>query len=147
MKSSSFCIPKTIAFLKKIDIFGLKTQIKMNNKTRFSTAIGGCFSLMGFLISCLLFIYVDINMINHENPISLTSEIYVNDPLKTFFSKEKNFLMFGVQYPNFTHYIDESVYKMTVTSRKIVKNNQNDSFKKQVTLERCQPNLLPRVHQ
>lgn len=135
-------IKKIASLLKKIDIFAVKTQLKMNRRTRFSTVLGGFFSLLMIGLSLLLFLHFGNDMINHENPMSLTSEIYVLNPMKTHFSTQQNFLMFGVQFPNYSHFIDDTVYKMTVKNRKIGRDS-NDSFNLDVPVVRCTKEILP----
>lgn len=144
MPSLSSFFKKTVSFVKKIDIFAFKTQLKMNRRTRFSTVIGGVFTLLLIGLSTLLFIHFGYDMINHTNPISVSSEIYVEDPILTQFSSENNFIMFGVQYPNYTHFVDETIYKITLT-QSYIGSNSSKSFSKSVPIGRCTPDDLPQA--
>ena len=127
--------------LKSIDIFGHKTELKMNRHSKFKTTIGGCFTLIMIITCLLLFLSFGSDMLYHENPSSYISERFTANPSRTNFSKESYFFMFGVQDSNFQHFIDESFYTVSVFNRKWGKNN--DSFAREAAVERCSEEILP----
>jgi len=128
-------------FLKAIDIFGRKTQLKMSRRSRFKTKIGGFFTLIMITLCMLLFFSFGSDMLYHENPTAIFSQIFVPEPSRTYFSKDNYFFMFGVQLANFSQFIDESIYTVTVFNRRVGKNN--DSFVKEVEVGRCTEDMLP----
>ena len=138
----SFC-KGTKRFLRKLDIFGIKTEIYMNKKSRYTTTIGCFFTLIMITLCTLLFISFGSDMFYHRNPTSISSTIYQKSPVKTPFSKEKYFLMFGVQTPNFAQFIDESIYTVTATNSRISKLPNGDNGNYNIELVPCTEDLLP----
>ena len=137
MKTIAFSLLKKLSFLlKNIDLFGRKTQLNVNHHSKYKTRIGGVFSLAMILLSLFLFMNLGSDMIYRENAKVIFSEIFSRNPEKTTFSKENYFFMFGVEYLNFTHFIDESVYTVNVINKKI-SNNDKNSFEIVVPTERC----------
>lgn len=140
-------ICKTLkVFLKKIDMFGRKTELSMNKETSYTTVLGGFLSLIMITISIVLFVNFGSDMVYRQNPTVIFSEIYTKNPERTYFSTENFFFMFGVEAPNFTHFIDDTIYEVKVTHRKF-SSKANDSFSIDVPIERCREDHLPQKNQ
>lgn len=128
-------------FLKNVDFFGRKTELMMHKQSQYKTKIGGCFSIIMITMCVLLFINMGSDMIYHNNPTSLFSEVFIPFPEETYFSQEKYFFMFGIEASNYTHFIDESIYKATAINGHLNKDGTNSFI--DVTIERCSESHLP----
>ena len=135
---------KSLALLlKKIDIFGRKTELKIKGCSKYKTKLGGFFTILMIVLCLTLLIYCGSDMFYRTNPTVIFSEIFNKNPKKTYFSKENYFFMFGIETPlNFTHFIDESIYNFTVVHQKMSKV-ANNSFRTNVEIERCTEYHLP----
>ena len=130
-------------FLRQVDIFGIKTEINMEKKSRYTTNIGGCFTLIMITLCTLLFVSFGNDMFYHNNPTTISSVLYQKSPVKTPFTKERYFLMFGVQTPSFAQFIDETVYTVTATKSRISKLPNGDNHNYKMQLVPCTEDLLP----
>lgn len=129
--------------LKTIDIYGRKTDLTLNHEVTYKTAIGGFSTLIIVILSFLLFFNFGSDMIYHENPSSIFSEIYSRIPEREYFSKDNYFFMFGVEGPDYAHFIDENVYSVSFLQYSSNKLDNNQSFIKKIDLERCSEAHLP----
>ena len=113
----------------------------MSSKSKFKTTIGGFFTLVMISLCLLLFLSFGSDMLYHENPSAIFSQIFNPRPGRTYFSKDKYFFFFGVQLPNFSHFIDESIYTVVVNNKRV--GRTNDTFEKTIEVERCTEDHLP----
>ena len=127
--------------LKNIDIFGRKTELKINKHSKFKTTIGGCFTLVLIILCVFLFLSFGSDMFYHQNPSAFFSQRFTPVPARTFFSKDSYFFMFGVQNATDNHFIDESVYTVTIFNRRWFKNNGSADV--QMEAIPCSEYLLP----
>jgi len=128
--------------LRRMDMFGRKTELTMNKESNYTTICGGVLSLIMTIISVILFISFGSDMVYHQNPTVIDSEIYTANPRATYFSQENFFFMFGVEAPNFTHFFDETIYNVSIFHRKY-SDNANQTFSIEVPFERCSEASLP----
>ena len=130
-------------FLRWLDIFGIKIEINMDKKARYNTTIGGFFTLIMALLCTLLFLEFGTDMYYHSNPTTISSTIHQKSPVRTPFSTEKYFLMFGVQAPNFVQFMDDTIYTITATNTRISKLPNGDNKSYNMQLVPCSEDLLP----
>ena len=128
-------------FLKFIDIFGRKTEITVQKEPKYNTKIGGFFTLVLFCLSILLFFNFGSDMIFRQNPTSIYSEVFQQIPEATYFSQESFFFMFGIEAPDYNHFIDETYYTAKVNNIFIHKNGTQISI--EVPIEKCSEAHLP----
>ena len=131
-------------FLRKIDFFGKKIEFQMNKKTKFTTVIGGIFSLLH--ISVFLFLYFSLgsDMMKRTTPIVVVSEEYSSHPVRTLIGKDYYFFIFGMQKPDtYEHFVDDSIYKITL--QQITYNGNDADSRKTVDIpyERCTEDHIP----
>lgn len=130
-------------FLRSIDIYGKKADLSINREEAYKTTLGGFFTLIIGVLFLLLFFNFGSDMIYHENPSTVFSEIYSNLPQKEYFSKETYFFMYGVQDPNYAHFIDDSIYKSSLKHYCRNKKHPDQTFTKEIETERCTEAHLP----
>ena len=100
-------------FLSKIDIFGIRTEFQIDNKSKFQTISGGFFTLIYFgLFLSLIFILGD-DIFYHKNPTTSFSQIYTPTPAETKVSRNGYFFMLGLQDQSSNQFIDPSIYNIT----------------------------------
>lgn len=129
--------------LRSIDIYGKKADLSMNREEAYKTSLGGFFTLIIGILFLLLFFNFGSDMIYHENPSTVFSEIYSNLPEKEYFSKENYFFMFGVEDPNYAHFIDDTIYKGNLMHYCRNKKYPEKSFAKEIETEKCTEAHLP----
>ena len=130
-------------FLKMIDQFGIKTELKFDSKIKFTTNIGGAFTIIYITIFIILFISSGTDMINHSNPNSSFSKIYVPFPEVLNFSKNGYFFVFGLQNNQFSHYYDESIYNVTFVIESFNSSVPYVPTYTNIPFERCKVDNLP----
>ena len=74
--------------LKYLDCFGTKFHFYSERKRKFYTPLGGIFTLLSFIISILVFIFINKDEFMHNKPISTTSTSKIPNT-KIKFLKEK----------------------------------------------------------
>ena len=126
--------------LRKMDFFARKTELTMNKEANYTTVLGGLFSSIMIALSILLFINFGSNMIYRQDPAVVYSEFFVTDPQRNYFSQNDYFFMFGVEDPNFSHFIDDSVYRAQAVHSIIDSTGYKST---NIILERCNESLLP----
>lgn len=129
-------------FFSLIDIFGIRTEFQINNKSKFQTTSGGFFTLIFIgLLLFLLFVLGD-DIVYHKNPTTGFSQRYTPIPAETNISRNGYFFMLGLQYSNSTHFIDPSIYN--VTCHNGFRNITTGSYSKiPIPLEPCTTEHLP----
>ena len=97
-------------FIQLIDIFGQKTEFRIDQKPRFKTTSGGIFTLIYLSLILLLFFSFGSAMINRVDPDTNISQIFQESPSPSFISKNDYFFAFGLQDSTDSHFIDEEIY-------------------------------------
>ena len=129
-------------FFQLIDIFGLKTEFRIDEKPKFKTTSGGIFTLI-FLVSIfLLFFSFGSDMINRVSPETTISQIYQPAPAPTLINKDQYSFVFGMQDVNGNHFIDEEIYTASLFYAHRDQTTKQDLYE-QIPLERCSQNNMP----
>ena len=135
-------LKKISNFLKHIDIFGKKTELKMAGHSKYKTTLGGVFTLVLVSLSTLLFINYSSDIVYRHNPTVVFSEIFSPNPEITDFSKETNFFTVGLQYPSGIQFVDYSIYIPQVYMY-ITDKTTNIIKSTLIPIERCLEANLP----
>ncbi|KAL4472594.1 hypothetical protein ABPG74_018543 [Tetrahymena malaccensis] len=132
------------SFLEVFDLFGANIHIKYNKKNAFNTGFGGivtCF-LSGILI---MYIVNIISVYVSHSQVQVIQEIQNLPNSNQFNLTNNNFsFMVGITDVNFTQFIDESVYTLTIkqfTQQKVLNQNTGTFERVQeyrlIKLQRC----------
>ena len=106
------------AFLRQIDLYGVKVDIQLENRRKYTTVLGGFFSCIQLAVALFLFITMGADMMQRTNPIVVLSEIYNHDPTRVIFSKYNYFFMLGMQLPGtFAQFYDPSIYNISLSEQ------------------------------
>lgn len=143
MSYFNYILKKISTGLRLIDLYGHKTELTLNHEISYKTTFGGISTLIMTVLFILLFLNFGSDMMYHENPANISSQIYSPIPEMQYFSKEQLFFMFGVEDPNFNHFIDETIYNVSLKHHSLNKIDKNKSFSKEIPLERCTERHLP----
>ena len=130
--------------LKKIDLFGFQTYLRIKNRKKHSTVFGGFLTLILIALCLSLFFTLASDMIYYQNPSSLFSEIYETQPSPISFSRNKNFFIFGIQNEFYQHFIDNSYYSIKLENRLLKRTTDGEIYNvTEVELEKCTENHFP----
>ena len=137
------CFKKVGMFFKAIDQFGIKTELKFESKVKFTTNIGGVFTMIYISIFIVLFISSGTDMMNHANPSSSFTKEFSPVPEPINFSKDNFFFVFGLQNNQSLHFYDDSIYTVVFQHYEY---NSSVPFIPVITdipFERCTSDNLP----
>ena len=85
-------------FLKNIDIFGYKTELKIQSKSDYRTLMGGTLTVMMFILGLMLLVYFDNDMYYKINPSVFRSQMFEKEPTVFLnFQKKLAFLCLGLK--------------------------------------------------
>ena len=127
--------------LKFCDFFGHKIDLRINENKKFKTPFGGVLSVTHLALCLFVFFTLSDNMINRTNPDVVSTTIFQEMPGITYFAKDSYFMMFGMQDPTWTFFIDETIF----TTQMAQESHQPDgsTVTVPIPLERCTENHLP----
>ena len=129
-------------FFSKIDIFGIRTEFQINNKSKFRTTSGGFFTLLYFGLFLFLIFALGDDIFYHKNPTTTFSQIYTPTPAETKVSRNGYFFMLGLQDSDSNHFIDSSIYNITIFNG--FRNITTGIYTKiNIPLEPCTKDHLP----
>jgi hypothetical protein len=93
-----------------IDFLGHKPSLKIKSKDRYTTVFGGLTSLMIIFLSLTSVIYFGLELVLKTQPTVVVSrKTYEDFPTRNVSASEFGFYV-GLQAPNYTIYIDETIY-------------------------------------
>ena len=129
-------------FFSKIDIFGIRTEFQIDNKSKFQTVSGGFFTLIYIGLFLFLLLSLGDDIVYHKNPTIGFSQIYTPTPAETVVLRNGYFFMLGLQDSNSNHFIDPSIYNITCHNG--FRNITTGKYSKiPIPLEHCTPEHLP----
>ena len=132
------------SFFRHIDLYGVKVDIHVENQRKYTTVLGGLFSLIQIIVALFLFIALGSDMMHRTNPIVVLSEIYNQMPTKTIFSKYNYFFMLGMQLPgSFNQFYDPSIYNISLYIDIDDNINPNNSARIAIPVEHCTDDHVP----
>jgi len=123
-------------YFQLIDMFGLGTEFRINQKPRFQTTSGSLFTLVyvGFIL--FLFFSLGGDMIYLTNPQMSIAQVFEPSPSPTRVGRNDYSFIFGIQDALGNHFIDEEIYIPT-----LFYGNRNQTTKQdeliQIPLEIC----------
>ena len=86
---------------KQLDIYGSPIIIKIRGKLKYTTAVGGVFSILTFIMVVIFSFIFATDMILHENP-TLINYVTTSDEQKPLVNNKNLLIGFQVWYPNRT---------------------------------------------
>lgn len=135
---------KVSNFFRLIDVFGTKTELKLDNKLRFNTCCGGLMTVLYFGLFLGLFISLGSDMMNHANPTTTFTKDFAPIPESTNISKDSYFFIFGLQDSNAEHFYDESIYSAILIHQAFNSTVPFIPVNTEIQLERCTGAHLPK---
>jgi len=122
---SQYSFPEN-TFFQKAFFFTFRIH-RVNGGRKARTRVGGVFTILflGFWIWAIYDVGYDI--IKKEDPTTLTSEYFSEDPAMMEIHPETFSFGFGLEVPiTNSHYINESIYQVEVTIQQLVRVFQDD---------------------
>jgi len=127
--------------LKFCDFFGHKIDLRINENKKFKTPFGGVLSVTHLALCLFVFFTLSDNMINRTNPDVVSMTLFEEVPGISYYAKDSYFMMFGMQDPSWTFFIDETIFTTQMTQE----SHQPDgsTVTVPIPLERCTEDHLP----
>ena len=116
-------------FFLYMDVFGNKPQFNVNGHKHYPSYLG---SLITFILAGVIiffFIMFSLQIFYHSNPNVVYTSYISEDPDMVQFTD--NFVLtLGLQFPNYTSYLDEKVYKVKAFSVTTYYNQEKKEYLK-----------------
>ncbi len=105
---------KVLNLVRSSDFLGHSLNIRINRENGYKSFFGGLLSIIIILLSMLMIFYIGLEIFLKREPIVLNSKIQNTDfgPYNLTFKSEIQFFI-GLEYSNFTYYIDNSIYTVS----------------------------------
>ena len=94
-----------------LDLFGNQVHFTINNNKTFNTYFGSIMSILYIFFIVIFIFYFSLQLINHSKPTILSTTYFDQYP-QPFLINDNFIFTFSLQFPNYTNYIDESVYNI-----------------------------------
>ncbi|KAL4464636.1 hypothetical protein ABPG74_011197 [Tetrahymena malaccensis] len=102
--------------MKQLDLFGSQILFRFNKQPTHNTRFGSIFTIAIATIIILRLIVIISSVIQRTNPVVIYQERQVDSP-KIFKINQNTFqIAFGMQDAKFNQFIDEQIYKITVSN-------------------------------
>ena len=128
--------------MKSFDFFGQKIDLLYNKDKKFKTSCGATFSFIHIALCLFLFFSLSSDMINRTNPEVISTTEFISVPGPTYLAKDVYFMMFAMQDPTWSFFIDERIYK-TYAAIESHPANGSGMMSIPVPIERCTEDHLP----
>ena len=97
------------SILLYLDVFGKTPQFNINGRSNYPSYLGSCLTLALATIIVVFFFIFSLKIIVHSEPKIVYTTYVVEDPDMIKFTNEF-ILTLGLQFPNYTNFLDESIY-------------------------------------
>ena len=127
-------------FFLKLDMFGKGANFHINGKKKYKTYVGSIVSciVIGLIIAIIIVFSKDVVL--RKELMSTFSNNYFSD--KQNISSSTFIFALGIQDPNYTNYIDESIYVLNVSLQETIRNEDGNPNIKTTNLKIEKCNLL-----
>ena len=106
-------------------MFGYNPHIQVNKHQSYQTVFGGLISIIViFAIITSVWLFGK-EIIFKEKPGMIISTYSDADPMQTLFNDENYVITLGLQDPDYTFYVNESIYKVELTHHTIIRSENN----------------------
>ena len=92
-----------------LDIFGKTPQFNINGRSNYPSYLGSCLTLGLATIIVVFFVIFSLKIIEHSEPKIVYTTYIDEDPDMIKFTNEF-IITLGLQFPNYTNFLDESIY-------------------------------------
>ena len=105
----------------KLDFLGKTQNFRIAKQDTFRTSIGALFSLIIVTVISCFFIYLFLNVILMKNLKVVTTHFIDENPPKISLSNASYIIALSLQNPDYSVYIDESIYSINLTLLTIIR--------------------------
>ena len=92
-----------------LDVFGKTPQFNINGRSNYPSFLGSCLTLALATIIVVFFVIFSLKIIVHSEPKIVYTTYVDEDPDMIKFTNEF-IITLGLQFPNYTNFLDESIY-------------------------------------
>jgi hypothetical protein len=131
---------KLFSFLIHCDFLGYKPTFSIGSKSTFQTFFGFlCSLIISGVISyfALTFLF---DVITHQNPNIIVTTYFDENPSQVNFDQHSFILTLALQNPDYSYYLNESIYKLTTfaISKEIIDSNGTiETTEEEIPLTKC----------
>lgn len=120
-----------------LDLFGNQVHFTINNKKTFNTYFGSIMSILYIIFIFIFTFYFSLQLINRSKPTILGTTYFDKYP-QPFLINDNFIFTFSLQFPNYTNYIDESIYniKAYLTTIETINGQTNQTYSP-INIYRC----------
>ena len=92
-----------------LDVFGKTPQFNINGRSNYPSYLGSCLTFALAAVIVVFFVIFSLKIIVHSEPKIVYTTYIDEDPDMIKFTNEF-ILTLGLQFPNYTNFLDESIY-------------------------------------
>ena len=97
------------SILLYLDVFGKTPQFNINGRSNYPSYLGSCLTFALAAVIVVFFVIFSLKIIVHSEPKIVYTTYIDEDPDMIKFTNEF-ILTLGLQFPNYTNFLDESIY-------------------------------------
>ena len=137
-------------FIKKFDIFTIKSELRFKKKANHQTFLGGILTMFLFILMLLSLISFGTEVIVKEQPETNVGDHYDINPKLHEIDNQEFGLAFGLQNKYAKHFIDDQIYNLKVFQKLNYKIKQEDGTikthytRKEIPIEICSKENFPK---
>ena len=122
-----------------LDFLGRKQNFTIGGKRSYQTYIGSGLSVVIIVVCMYFFFYFGLSVLKRKNLNIIVTEHYEEKPPLIKLTKEDFVLALSLQLPNYTLYLDETIYTVKASLVTITKySGRSDSFdEKEIKIIKC----------
>lgn len=128
-----------LKLIRNCDFLGKTQPFTISKKTYFQTYIGSFFSFTIVGVLAYFILNIGISIIKHKKPHVITSVYQDADPSRLNLTKNNFIFTIGLQNQDYTLYINESIYNITLYLVNVYRtgDGKTESKSKELPLVRC----------
>ena len=132
-------INKFCYYFLYLDVFGKTPQFNINGQKHYPSYLGSFLTLALIAVIVVFFFIFSLDIFTHSNPKIVYTTYKEEDPEMIKFTNEF-ILTLGLQFPNYTNFIDETIYNIkaySVTTLYDKEKKTHSYINEPITFKRC----------
>ena len=114
-------------YLLKFDLLGKTQNLTISKRDTYPTYLGSIISLIIIIVLGYFLFYFGLQIINKDKLNLVTTVYNIDNPPKTFLNDSVIALTFAIQNPDYSVYINESIYTLQSTMHTITIDDMGNS--------------------
>jgi hypothetical protein len=114
-----------LTLISYLDVFGYQPKMLINNSSSHKSIFGGLVSFFVFVALAAAVWLLGNEIFYKQKPALIVSTNSDAKPMLTEFNDENYVITLGLQMPDYTMYVDESIYSVDVTHISMIRGENN----------------------